>query len=71
MAEYSNYYVNDHAQINGDHEVHKQSCTWLALAKSKTFLGYYNNCRDAVAKAKTIYAKADGCVDCCPECHKS
>jgi len=69
MIGYSNYYVNDHAQANGDHEVHKESCLWLALAVSKTHLGIFTNCRDAVARAKLFYPLADGCAFCCPECN--
>jgi len=71
VAEFTFYYVNDHAQPNGDHEVHKKSCKWLAMAVSTTYLGYYPNCRDAVSKARTVYSKANGCPYCCPECHKS
>jgi len=65
------YYVNDRAQVNGNHEVHIGSCFWLGLATKKTSLGYFYNCKDAVAKAKTIYSKVDGCKYCCPECHNS
>ena len=71
IMDYEFYYVNDNAQVNGDHEVHQKSCSWLELAPSKTYLGYYTNCMDAIAKAKTIYNQVDGCVYCCNPCHKS
>ena len=38
------YYVNDNAQPNGDHEVHKDGCNWLLRARSKTYLGYFDRC---------------------------
>ena len=63
------YYVNDNAQNNGDHEVHKEGCSFLALVTDKTYLGKFSNCRDAVRKAKEIYPTADGCKHCIPECH--
>lgn len=72
MTGYYHYYVNDNAQLgSGDHEVHRERCSWLAFATSKTYLGYYSNCKDAMAKAMTIYRQSDGCAYCCKECHKS
>jgi hypothetical protein len=63
------YYVNDNAQENGDHEVHEEGCSWLDMVVSKTDLGSFTNCSGAVAKAKRIYPTADGCKHCSPECH--
>lgn len=65
------YYVNDNAQSNGDHEVHKEECEWLAKVVNKTYLGEYTSCHGAVAKAKTIYPQSNGCANCCPACHTS
>ncbi len=64
----ADYYVNDDSQaVSGYHEVHRNTCLLLALAKSKTYLGYYLNYKDAIAKAKAIYAKVAGCASCCRE----
>jgi hypothetical protein len=64
------YYVNDNAQPNGDHEVHKDGCYWLGLARSKTYLGSYVSCHDAVAKSKRDhYRQSNGCATCAAECH--
>lgn len=63
------YYVNDNAQPNGDHEVHLSHCSWLAMARSKSDLGFYANCRDAVAAARRTYRQSNGCAYCVPECH--
>ena len=65
------YYVNDNAQDNGDHEVHKNGCVWLPKIVSKTYLGEFSNCHDAVKAAKKIYPTSDGCATCSPACHTS
>ncbi|HCS37989.1 MAG TPA: hypothetical protein DIW44_00180 [Anaerolineaceae bacterium] len=61
------YYVNDDAQTKGEHEVHRESCSYLP--KNKTYVGTFSNCKEAIAKAKTIYTNVDGCYFCIPDCH--
>lgn len=39
------YYVNNSAQKNGDHEVHKDGCYWLTLVTSKKDLGHHTGCK--------------------------
>lgn len=69
-AGYKYYYVNDNAQPTGEHEVHQSDCAWLAYVNSKTLLGYYDNCKDAVKESKNRhYVNSDGCYYCCPSCH--
>lgn len=64
------YYVNDHAQADGYHEVHKSTCSWLASASSKTKLGDFVNAVPAVAfSKKNCYTKSDGCYYCSKEAH--
>ncbi len=65
------YYVNNNAQENGDHEVHNGSrpCEWFHKIKSKERLGHFNNCHEAVAAAKKIYWKSNGCAFCARDCH--
>ena len=63
------YYVNDRAQSNGDHEVHKHGCHWLSLATDTTYLGDFSSCHPAVAAAKKVYYQSNGCVHCSPDCH--
>ncbi len=65
------YYVNDNAQPSGDHEVHKEGCSYLAEIVSKTYLGDFLLCHGAVAKAKGIYPKSNGCYYFSRECHTS
>ena len=66
---YKNYYVNNNAQLNGDHEVHVEGCYYMP--QSKKLLGSYNNCKDAVIEAKKTYRQSNGCAFCCPLCHTS
>ncbi|WP_281920999.1 hypothetical protein [Flavobacterium collinsii] len=64
------YYVNDTEQENGDHEVHTDECPYFKSIASKTLLGFFSNCKDAVDQSKKTYHNSDGCAYCCPECHK-
>lgn len=66
-----NYYVNKNAQINGDHEVHKASCTRLPSLDNRMYLGPFSTCQEAVRKAKIHYTKSNGCYYCSNACHTS
>ena len=63
------YYVNENAQSNGDHEVHKDRCSHMPYLTNRTYLGGFTNCRDAVREAKKLYSTANGCYYCAYECH--
>ncbi|GGG14050.1 hypothetical protein GCM10011344_13370 [Dokdonia pacifica] len=63
------YYVNNNAQSNGDHEVHKDGCIYLPFVKSKKYLGDYLSCQSAVIEAKKTYSKSNGCYTCSNACH--
>ncbi len=63
------YYVNNTADANGDHEVHEHGCHKLSLAKSVTRLGWHLSCYGAVVQAKSIFPTADGCWHCSRLCH--
>lgn len=66
----SSYYVNTRAQTNGDHEVHKEGCTWMPSTENRKYLGSFNSCADAVKEAKKTYpTTANGCVHCSSACH--
>ena len=63
------YYVNKNAQVNGDHEVHKCTCTFMPEQQHRLYLGYFNNCHEALREAKETYPRtANGCPYCCPDC---
>ncbi len=64
------YYLNENAQPTGEHEVHTEGCIFLPEVKNRKYLGYFNNCKEAIKEAKTYYANVDGCFFCSLECHK-
>ncbi|MCE7996912.1 MAG: hypothetical protein HEP71_33430 [Roseivirga sp.] len=65
------YYVNKNAQSNGDHEVHKEGCSYLPKVENRTYLGVFSSCHDAVKEAKKHYRQVNGCYYCSRECHTS
>ncbi len=65
------FYVNKNAQSNGDHEVHRLTCSWLPEQENRKYLGNFNTSEEAVAEAKKFYSQVNGCYYCCPETHTS
>ena len=65
------YYVNQNAQYNGDHEVHKLGCDHFPEPENCKYVGDFTHCRDAVKAAKDIYPQSNGCYYCAPHCHTS
>jgi hypothetical protein len=63
------YYKNRNAQWNGDHEVHKDGCSWMPSRENQQYLGEFQSCYGAVAKARETDPSADGCIHCSPACH--
>lgn len=63
------YFVNRNEQANGDHEVHRQGCSFMPNTENRTRLGEHGNCRTAVLAAKKIFPKSNGCFYCANECH--
>lgn len=63
------YYVNDNAQANGDHEVHKEGCSWMPDASNRTYLGEHSSCHTAVLEARRHYHQVNGCYYCSNACH--
>ncbi len=65
----NHYYVNNKAQANGDHEVHKDGC--IFMPSDKTYLGYFSTCQEAVKVAKVKFYQVNGCKTCSYACHTS
>ena len=63
------YYVNSQVQLNGDHEVHVQSCAWFPKSENASYIGEYESCHLAVGEARRHYKQVNGCVHCCTACH--
>jgi hypothetical protein len=61
------YYVNNGTQSNGDHEVHRDGCSYMP--SDRKYLGEFDNCRDAVNAARQHYKQVNGCYYCSNECH--
>jgi hypothetical protein len=67
----ASYYANKNSQSNGDHEVHKSDCSFLPKVENRTYLGEFDNCKDAVKEAKKTYDDVNGCYYCSNSCHTS
>jgi hypothetical protein len=63
------YYVNENAQPTGEHEVHKEVCSYLPDYSNRKYLGDFSNCREAIRETKKYYDNVDGCYYCSNECH--
>lgn len=63
------YYVNQNAQANGDHEVHRDGCSFMPDASNRTYLGDFVSCAPAVREAKRYYSQSNGCYYCSRDCH--
>lgn len=63
----ADYYVNNRAQNNGDHEVHVSGCSYMP--SDRTYLGDFSSCSPAVAAAKRYYIQSNGCYHCSRTCH--
>ena len=63
------YYINQNAQNNGDHEVHKEGCSYMPNPENRIYLGSFSNCHDAVREATKHYLQSNGCYYCTPECY--
>lgn len=63
------YYVNKNAQSTGEHEVHTENCSYLPDMSNRQYLGYFDNCKDAMQAAKKYYNNVDGCYYCSKLCH--
>lgn len=64
------FYLNNNAQSNGDHEVHRRNCSYFPQSNYE-FLGQFSDCKDAVrvAIAKYPLKKINGCYYCSRSCH--
>ena len=63
------YYVNINPQKNGDHEVHLSECQYMPNFVNRKYLGFFFNCKSAIAEAKKTYPQSNGCKTCSQECH--
>lgn len=64
------YFVNKKPQAGGEHEIHREGCTYMPEENNKMFLGSFSNCYEAVEEAKKFYISVDGCFYCSNACHR-
>jgi len=65
------FYVNSNQQANGDHEVHKEGCSFMPTPTNRIYLGIFESCEPAVREAKKYYSRSNGCYYCSNQCHTS
>ncbi len=65
------YYLNNNAQSNGDHEVHIAGCSFFPNWGNVIRLGYHQTCSEAVREAKKHHKQSNGCAYCVSACHTS
>jgi hypothetical protein len=56
------FFVNNHAQDNGTHEVHEVGCAKMPMDKG--YLGNFESIGDALIEARKEYWHAGRCVRC-------
>ncbi len=64
------YYVNSNPDKTGFHLVHKEGCLDLPYPLYREVLGIHVSCVQAVAEAKRLYPKSNGCPVCSEFCNK-
>lgn len=64
------YYLNLNPQLNGDYEVHKESC-YFRPTRNFEYLGDFILCTSAVdeAKKRNPDKNINGCKECSEFCH--
>ncbi len=58
------YYVSKKTQSNGEREVHTRNCIYLPHSDSRSYLGFFSDCEQAVQEAKISYPKSRVCDYC-------
>lgn len=59
------YYINIHANENGYHEVHIQTCQLLPNSEHRKSIGKFRSCNEAIIEAEKYYPQSKGCSYCC------
>jgi len=56
------YFINNHAQPNGDHEVHSVGCR--QMPPDKRYLGNFDSLPEAMMEARKEFWRSSHCVTC-------
>ena len=63
------YHVSKESKNNGEHEIHKSTCSFLPVSEKRIFLGFLSSCNEAIAEAKKHFEEVNPCYYCCFEYH--
>jgi hypothetical protein len=58
----SHFFINNHAQDDGSHEVHMLGCT--RMPSDKRYLGNYYSVSEALIEARKEFWQSSGCERC-------
>lgn len=66
------YYINRNTSDHGEHELHKETCSYLPDADNRILIGSFNSDSEALNVAKVLKSTwlIDGCKWCCPSIHR-
>ncbi len=56
------YFINNHAQSNGDHEVHAAGCSKMPVDKG--YLGHFECIGEALMEARKDFWQSATCLRC-------
>ena len=56
------YFINNHAQPNGDHEVHAVGCRQMPA--DKRYLGNFDTLPEAMMEARKEFWQSSNCISC-------
>jgi hypothetical protein len=65
----THYYVSQHANSNGDHEVHRKGCPYRPRGVEARLVGVFNCCGPALDAARQHYRQVNGCYHCAHHCY--
>lgn len=57
-------------QDQGKHFVHRTDCQVLPEHIDLVELGSFDQCTEAIPKARELFSPVNGCALCCPDCHE-
>lgn len=68
---YAFYYYNKNTDSRGNHEVHREDCSYLPSSQNRVYISYEKDCHSAIQRAKNATGKTnfDGCFFCSRACH--
>ncbi|MCC3868470.1 hypothetical protein [Terrisporobacter mayombei] len=68
-----NYCFNNFVDAHGRYEIHVEGCPYLPYSLSRTYIGSFSNCDEALQRAKYQHPLKSFvcCKSCCKSCSRS